>query len=96
MFIEAGHAGIRGHGGRRFAEGGRHQRERLQEKAADEHARVRQRRRTPALPAKKLSLEEAIEFLDEDELLEVTPAGFRLRKRILNNSLRLKAQSKLK
>ena len=63
MFIEAGHAGIRGHGGRRFAEGGRHQRERLQEKAADEHARVRQRRRTPAMPAKKLSLEEAIEFL---------------------------------
>ena len=48
------------------------------------------------VPAKKLSLEEAIEFLGEDELLEVTPKGFRLRKRILNNSLRLKAQSKLK
>lgn len=48
------------------------------------------------VPAKKLSLEEAIEFLGEDELLEVTPKNFRLRKRILNNSLRLKAQSKLK
>lgn len=48
------------------------------------------------VPAKKLSLEEAIEFLGEDELLEVTPENFRLRKRILNNSLRLKAQSKLK
>ncbi len=47
-------------------------------------------------PAKKLSLEEAIEFLGEDELLEVTPENFRLRKRILNNSLRMKAQSKLK
>lgn len=48
------------------------------------------------IPAKKLSLEEAIEFLDEDELLEVTPKSLRLRKRILNNSLRLKAQSKMK
>lgn len=48
------------------------------------------------VPAKKLSLEEAIEFLGEDELLEVTPQNFRLRKRILNNSLRLKAQSKMK
>lgn len=48
------------------------------------------------VPAKKLSLEEAIEFLGEDELLEVTPKNFRLRKRILNNSLQLKAQSKLK
>lgn len=47
-------------------------------------------------PAKKLSLEEAIEFLGEDELLEVTPENFRLRKRILNNSLRMKAQSKMK
>ncbi len=48
------------------------------------------------IPPKRLSLEEAIEFLGEDELLEVTPENFRLRKRILNNSLRLKAQSKLK
>lgn len=48
------------------------------------------------IPPKKLSLEEAIEFLGEDELLEVTPENFRLRKRILDNSLRLKAQSKLK
>ena len=48
------------------------------------------------IPPKKLSLEEAIEILGEDELLEVTPQTFRIRKRILNNSLRLKAQSKLK
>ncbi len=44
------------------------------------------------VPPKNLSLEEAIEFLAEDELLEVTPKTFRLRKRILNNSLRAKAQ----
>lgn len=48
------------------------------------------------IPPKILSLEEAIEFLAEDELLEVTPESLRLRKRILNHALRLKAQSRLK
>jgi len=47
-------------------------------------------------PPKNLSLEEAIEFLGEDELLEVTPLKYRIRKRILNTQLRLKAQSRLK
>ncbi len=46
------------------------------------------------VPPKNLSLEEAIEFLSEDELLEVTPKTFRIRKRILNNALRAKAQSR--
>ena len=40
------------------------------------------------------SLEEAIEFITDDELIEVTPKSIRLRKRILNTELRLKAQSK--
>ena len=40
--------------------------------------------------------EEAIEFIADDELIEVTPKSIRLRKRILNTELRLKAQSKLK
>lgn len=48
------------------------------------------------VPPKKLSLEEAIEFLAEDELLEVTPKSLRLRKRILNATQRLKAQSRSK
>ncbi len=43
------------------------------------------------IPYKRLSLEEAIEFLAEDELLEVTPKNIRLRKRILNHELRMKA-----
>ncbi len=47
------------------------------------------------VPYKKLSLEEAIEFLAEDELLEVTPKSFRIRKHILNGSLRQKAQNKI-
>ena len=40
------------------------------------------------VPPKNLSLENAIELLGEDDLLEVTPTVFRLRKRMLNNSLR--------
>ncbi len=45
---------------------------------------------------KKLSLEEAIEFIAPDELIEVTPKNIRLRKSILNTQLRLKAEAKLK
>ncbi len=43
-------------------------------------------------PPEDLSLERAIEFIDDDELVEVTPASIRLRKRILNESDRLKAR----
>ena len=39
---------------------------------------------------KKLSLEEAIEFIAEDEMLEITPKNIRIRKRILDGSQRLK------
>ena len=42
------------------------------------------------------SLEEAIEFINDDELIEVTPKSIRLRKRILNTELRLKEQSRQK
>ncbi len=41
-------------------------------------------------PAKISSLEEAIEFIDEDELIEVTPQSIRLRKKILRGALRPK------
>ncbi len=46
------------------------------------------------VPPRKMSLEDCLEFLAEDELLEVTPKNLRLRKRILNNSLRMKARAK--
>ena len=48
------------------------------------------------IPPKHLSLEESLEFIAEDELMEVTPQNIRLRKRILSNSLRLKEQNKNK
>ena len=40
------------------------------------------------------SLEEAIEFITDDELIEVTPKSIRLRKKILNNEERMKAVMK--
>ena len=46
------------------------------------------------IPPRKLSLEESLEFLADDELLEVTPESLRIRKRILNNQLRAKARAK--
>ncbi len=46
------------------------------------------------VPPKKMSLEEAIEFIADDELIEVTPKSIRLRKRILDNSQRMKEKMK--
>ncbi len=46
------------------------------------------------VPHKIMSLEKSLEFIKDDELLEVTPKNLRLRKRILNTQLRLKAESK--
>ena len=42
-------------------------------------------------PPKVLSLEQAVEFIDGDELLEVTPASLRIRKRILDSRERKRA-----
>ncbi|MFH1498590.1 MAG: translational GTPase TypA [Verrucomicrobiota bacterium] len=47
---------------------------------------------TGLIPAIKMSLERAIEYIAVDELLEVTPVNLRLRKRILNSGERLKAK----
>jgi GTP-binding protein len=42
------------------------------------------------VPPKELSLEQAIEFIGEDELVEVTPQNIRLRKRVLRSNERPK------
>ena len=42
------------------------------------------------------SLEEALEFINDDELIEVTPKSIRLRKKILNNELRMKETMRLR
>ena len=48
------------------------------------------------VPPVIFSLEQAIEFIADDELIEVTPKSIRLRKRILNTELRLKERAKLR
>ncbi len=48
------------------------------------------------VPPTTLSLEQSMEFLADDELLEVTPKSIRLRKTILDKSQRLKAESRKK
>jgi GTP-binding protein len=51
--------------------------------------------RTEALtPAIKFSLERAIEYIAQDELVEVTPQNIRLRKRILDSNLRKRESKK--
>ena len=47
-------------------------------------------------PPKILSLEQALEFIDTDELLEVTPKSLRIRKKILDPTLRKRAGFKNK
>jgi GTP-binding protein len=42
------------------------------------------------IPPRRLSLEQAIEFINDDELVEITPKSIRLRKRILASNLRPK------
>ena len=41
-------------------------------------------------PPKTFSLEEALEYIMEDELVEITPQSIRMRKRILNETERRK------
>lgn len=48
------------------------------------------------IPCKQMSLEESLEFIQDDELVEVTPKNIRIRKTILERDLRLKAEAKLK
>jgi GTP-binding protein len=45
------------------------------------------------IPPRKLGLEQAIEFINDDELVEVTPTSIRLRKRVLAANQRPKAKS---
>ena len=46
------------------------------------------------VPPRKLSLEDSLEFIADDELLELTPKSIRIRKRILDNTLRAKQRAK--
>lgn len=47
-------------------------------------------------PPSIMSLEQSLEFIKDDELVEITPKNIRLRKRILDKELRMKAESRKK
>ena len=42
------------------------------------------------IPPRKMGLEQAVEFINDDELVEVTPKSLRLRKRVLQANMRPK------
>ena len=44
------------------------------------------------IPPRRLGLEQAIEFINDDELVEVTPQSIRLRKRVLAENMRPKKE----
>lgn len=45
-------------------------------------------------PPRKMTLEEALEFIEEDELVEITPKKIRIRKKILDKNMRARSRSK--
>jgi GTP-binding protein len=45
------------------------------------------------IPPRKLGLEQAIEFINDDELVEITPSTIRLRKKILAANMRPKSKA---
>lgn len=47
-------------------------------------------------PAKVMSLEQCLEFVNADEIVEITPKSIRMRKRILNSDMRRRAANKNK
>ncbi len=47
------------------------------------------------LPPRIFSMEEALTFIEDDELLEITPDALRIRKRILNETERMRARNKV-
>jgi GTP-binding protein len=46
------------------------------------------------VPSRQMSLEESLDFIEDDELVEVTPSGIRLRKRVLNADERNKIRKR--
>ena len=46
------------------------------------------------IPPRTMSIEDALEFIADDELIEITPTSMRMRKKILSNQQRMKANSK--
>ncbi len=46
------------------------------------------------VPPRELTLERALEWIEDDEILEVTPQNIRIRKKILEPNMRKRAKAK--
>jgi hypothetical protein len=90
----ADHRGVRGHDRRRELARRRHGRQHHQGKEDDE--RPLERGRVREAGARKLSLEQSLEFCREDECVEVTPDAIRMRKVALTQIERSKLGRKSK
>ena len=81
--------GLRGHDHRRALARQRPRRQLRPREEALQHARLRRRTKPLRLvPFRNLTLEQSIEFIADDELVEVTPKSLRLRKQILQANRR--------
>ena len=83
LFVVPGRPGLRGHDRRRAQPRQRPRRQSHQAEEAHQHARREQGRERDPHPCARVTLESAIQFIREDELVEVTPSSIRLRKTIL-------------
>ena len=94
LMVGARRGALRGHDRRRERQDGRPRGQSDEGEAADQLPRVgRQGRRDPPDPAASaLTLEQAIAYIDDDELVEVTPKTIRLRKRYLDPNERKRAK----
>ena len=91
LFVGARRRGLRGHDRRRELARRRHGRQRHQGEAADQHPLVHRRRARAAHPAAPALARAGAGVLREDECVEVTPQGVRLRKALLDRNDRVKA-----
>ena len=68
----------------------------MQKEARHQHPGLRSDEALKLVPHSQLSLEQCLEFIAEDELVEITPKSIRMRKMILSKELRMKQASKKK
>jgi GTP-binding protein len=94
MFVGPGCGRLRGDDRRRERPRGRPRRERDQGEEADEHALVDLDELVRLIPPRPLPLDQALEFIRDDECVEVTPASVRLRKAVLSAQKRQSATSR--
>lgn len=82
---------LRGHDRGRAQQGRRHGRQHRPYQEPGQPAFLDLRYLRPAGAPRTFSLEEALEYIADDELVEITPKNIRLRKRLLNATDRKKA-----